>query len=213
VTSVRGVVVVAHGGREASTARTTALDPAVLRMIPVAAAIARALRGRDVVVRRSRFQVRGWNGAQASPVRDLAELLDEIRGQFGPVPVILVGHSMGARAALRAAGHPSVAAVAGLAPWLPAREPVDQLAGRSILLAHGTADVVTCPAETWAYAGRARALASVAEVEVRGGEHTMLRRAALWHALAAGFAAASLGLSPPPGPAASITPSPRRTVL
>ena len=29
VTSVRGVVVVAHGGQEVSTARTTALQPAV----------------------------------------------------------------------------------------------------------------------------------------------------------------------------------------
>jgi pimeloyl-ACP methyl ester carboxylesterase len=213
VTSVRGVVVVAHGGKSVSTASTTAVDPAVLRMIPVAAAITRALRGRGVVIRRPRFHVRGWNGEQASPVHDLAELLDGIRGEFGPVPVVLVGHSMGARAALRAAGHPSVTAVAGLAPWLPHGEPVDQLAGRSILLAHGTADVVTSPAETWAYAGRARALTSMAEVEVRGGEHTMLRRASLWHALAAGFTAVSLGLSPPPGPAAGIGASPERTVL
>ena len=92
--------------------------------------------------------------------------------------MVLVGHSMGARAALRAAGHPCVTAVAGLAPWLPPGEPVDQLAGRAILLAHGTADIVTSPADTWAYADRARALTTVAEIEVRGGEHAMLRRAA-----------------------------------
>ena len=211
--SVRGVVVVAHGGQEVSTARTTALQPAVLRMMPVAAAIGRAVRGRGVVIRRPRFGVRGWNGGQASPVHDLNELLDGIRGEFGPVPVILVGHSMGARAALRAAGHPCVAAVAGLAPWLPPGEPVEQLAGRNILLAHGTADLVTRPADTWAYAGRARALTAVAEIQVRGGEHAMVRRAALWHSLAAAFTGVSLGLPPPGGPVGRALASSGRTVL
>ena len=213
MTSVRGVVVVAHGGQEVSTARTSALQPAVLRMVPVAAAIGRAVRGHGVAVRRPRFAVRGWNGEQASPVHDLNELLDGLRGEFGPVPVVLVGHSMGARAALRAAGHPCVAAVAGLAPWLPPGEPVDQLAGRNILLAHGTADLVTSPADTWAYAGRARALTAVAEIEVRGGEHAMLRRAALWHCLAAAFTGASFGLPPPGGPVGRALASPQRTVL
>jgi pimeloyl-ACP methyl ester carboxylesterase len=213
VTSVRGVVVVAHGGQEASTAPTSAVQPAVLRMIPVAVAVGQALRGRGVLVRRPRFRVRGWNGAQASPVQDLSDLLEDLRGEIGPVPVVLVGHSMGARAAVRAAGHPSVVAVAGLAPWLPPGEPVGQLAGRRILLAHGTADGVTNAAETWAYAERARAVATVAEIEVRGGDHPMIRRASLWHALAATFASVSLGLPAPGGPVASALASPRRTVL
>jgi dienelactone hydrolase len=204
---------VAHGGREVSTAPTSAIQPAVLRMVPVAAAIRRSLPGGGVVVSRPRFRVQGWNGAQASPVGDLTGHLDELRAQFGPVPVVLVGHSMGARAALRAAGHPSVAAVAGLAPWLPSGEPVEQLAGRSILLAHGTADVVTIPAETWAYAARARSLARVTEVEIRGGDHPMIRRASLWHALAAAFTGVSLGFPPPAGPAASALAGSRRTVL
>ena len=211
--SVRGVVVAAHGGREVSTARNTAVHPAPLRMVPVAAAIGQAVRGRGVVVRRPLFRLRGWNGTEASPVRELTELLDDIRDQYGPVPVVLVGHSMGARAALRAAGHPSVAAVAGLAPWLPPGEPVAQLAGRAIMLAHGTADVVCRPAETWAYADRARPLTSVAEIEVRGGEHTMLRRASLWHALAAAFSCVALGLPPAPGPAAGAVAHPGRASL
>ncbi len=213
MTSVRGVVVVAHGGQEVSTARTTPVQPAVLRMIPVAAAIGRAVRGRGVVVRRPRFAIRGWNGVRASPVQDLTELLDGIRVEFGPVPVVLVGHSMGARAALRAAGHSCVAGVAGLAPWLPPGEPLDQLAGRNILLAHGTADLVTRAADTWAYADRARTLTAVAEIEVRGGEHAMVRRAALWHSLAAAFASASLGLAPPAGPVGQALASSERTVL
>ena len=120
---------------------------------------------------------------------------------------------MGARAALRAAGHPSVTAVAGLAPWLPPGEPVGQLSGRSVLLAHGTADVVTSPAETWAYADLARTVARVTEVEIRGGDHPMIRRAAQWHALTVTFVGASLGFPPLPGPSASALARPRRAVL
>ena len=190
----RGVVLAAHGGKSVSKEPTTAIQPAVLRMVPVAWAIQRALRGTGVVVLRPQFRLQGWNGAEASPVHDLRQVLDEISVRFGPVPVVLIGHSMGARAALRAAGHPAVTAVAGLAPWLPPGEPVDQLAGRRILLVHGSADTVTSPADTWAYAERARPLAQVAAIEVRNGEHTLLRRAHLWHRLAAEFARLSLAL-------------------
>jgi hypothetical protein len=107
---------------------------------------------------------------------------------------------MGARAAVRAAGHPAVSAVAGLAPWLPPGEPADQLAGRRVLLAHGTADSITSPAETWAFVEQARAVTKVTAVELRDGDHPMLRRARLWHAIAAEFARAALAL--PPGDAA-----------
>ena len=191
-----GVVVVAHGGQTSSTEPTSALQPAVLRMIPVGAAIRYGLRGSGVVVQRPRFRVRGWNGALASPVDDLNQALDVIAAGLGPVPVVLVGHSMGARAAVRAAGHPAVSAVAGLAPWLPPGEPADHLAGRSVLLVHGTSDRITSPAETWAFVERARAVTKVAAVEVRDGDHPMLRRARLWHALAAEFVRAALGLPP-----------------
>jgi hypothetical protein len=96
-----------------------------------------------------------------------------------------------------------VCAVAGLAPWLPAGEPVEQLVGRRVLLAHGTADTVTRPGDTWAYAGRARAVTAVTALEVRGGDHPMIRRASLWHAIAAEFARLSFGLPAGPGPAAA----------
>ena len=192
--TVAGVVVVAHGGQSASTEPTNAVQPAVLRMIPVAAAVRHALRGSGVVILRPRFGLRGWNGDLASPVHDLNQALDGIAAAYGPVPVILIGHSMGARAAMRAAGHPAVSAVAGLAPWLPLGEPVEQLAGRRVLVAHGTGDVITSPAETWAFVERARAVTQVAAIEVRDGDHPMLRRARLWHAIAAEFARSALDL-------------------
>lgn len=187
-------MVVAHGGQEASTEPTAATQLAVLRMIPVTRAIRRALGDSSGIrVLRPRFAVRGWNGDTASPVSDLTALLDSIRARHDTVPVTLVGHSMGARAALRAAGHPSVRAVAALAPWVPPGEPVTQLAGRRVLLAHGNRDTVTSPRDTWAFAERARQVTRVTAVEVGRGEHAMLRRARLWHTLAAEFARSSFG--------------------
>jgi pimeloyl-ACP methyl ester carboxylesterase len=191
---IRGAVVVAHGGKSVSTELTSPLELAVLRMAPLANAIRRALRGYGVAVCQPRFEMRGWNGELASPVADLGGVLDEIGQRYGDIPVVLIGHSMGARAAFRVAGHSAVTAIAGLAPWLPPGEPVDQLAGRRILLAHGTADRVTPPAQTWAYAERARSVTGVAVIEVRGGEHAMLWRAPLWHRLAVEFSRLSLGL-------------------
>jgi predicted esterase len=187
-----GAVIVMHGGRSVSIEPTAALQPSVLRMIPVAGAIRHALRGTGARVCRPRFRVRGWNGPEASPVQDLHELLDQLSRDWGRIPVVLVGHSMGARAALRAAGHPLVAAVAGLAPWLPPAEPVSQLAGRRILLVHGSADEVTGPEQSWAYAERGRSVTEVATIEIRGGDHAMLRRARLWHRIAAEFTRLSL---------------------
>jgi pimeloyl-ACP methyl ester carboxylesterase len=199
----RGIVLVAHGGQSVSTEPVAATQLAVLRMIPVARAIRRAVGGDGIEVRRPLFAVRGWNGAQASPVGDLTRLLDEIHAGSPAVPVVLVGHSMGARAALRAAGHPAVVAVAGLAPWLPPGEPVDQLAGRRVLLAHGTGDRTTSPDGTWAYAERARVVCDLTAIEVGRGDHPMLRRARLWHAIAAAFTRVSFGLPAGTGQAAT----------
>ena len=214
---VTGVVVVVHGGKSVSFEPTTAVQPAVLRMMPLARAIRRALRGSGAVVLRPRFQLRGWNGEQALPVPDLSAILDDIGSTFGPVPVVLVGHSMGARAAIRVAGRPAVLAVAGLAPWLPPGEPVGQLAGRRVLLVQGSTDGITRPEDTWAYADRARSVAEVTAIEIRNGDHAMLRRAGLWHRVAAEFVCSVLHLAGRGGQVAEVlrigATDPRRVVL
>jgi dienelactone hydrolase len=209
----RGIVLVAHGGQSVSTAPVAATQLAVLRMIPIERAISRATGSSGIEVRRPLFSVRGWNGSQASPVGDLARVLDEIRARYPAVPVVLVGHSMGARAALRAAGHPAVIAVAGLAPWLPPGEPVDQLAGRLVLLAHGANDRITSPGDTWAYAERARGLCDLAAIEVSRGDHPMLRRAPLWHSIAAEFTRVSFGLPDTGAAGAAIAAARRATTV
>jgi dienelactone hydrolase len=187
------VVLVLHGGRELSSDPVRARQLAVLRMLPIARRIARGGRGR-VAVARLRYAIRGWNGPDdPAPVRDAEWALRRLTERFPGLPIGLVGHSMGGRTALRVGGHPQVRGIVGLAPWVPAGEPVDQLAGRRILLMHGNLDRVTSPAATAAFATRSEAAgAAVSLVSATGEGHGMLRRGQLWHALTARFILSSV---------------------
>jgi pimeloyl-ACP methyl ester carboxylesterase len=81
-----------------------------------------------------------------------------------------------------------VEAVVALAPWLNGETPVDRVAGRRILIVHGTADRWTSPANSLAYARRADGVAeSVDYVALKGAGHFMFRRVGLWNSLANGF--------------------------
>jgi dienelactone hydrolase len=161
-------------------------------------------------VARLRYAIRGWNGPDdPAPVRDAEWALRQLTERFPGLPIGLVGHSMGARTALRVGGHPQVRGIVGLAPWVPAGEPVDQLAGRRVLLMHGTLDRITSPAATAAYASRSEAAgAAVSLVSATGESHAMLRRGQLWHALTARFVLSSvlpdLETSPLPGAAPGL---------
>jgi pimeloyl-ACP methyl ester carboxylesterase len=122
----------------------------------------------------------GWN--QDDPLSDTHRALDELQQIAGPVPAILIGHSMGGRAALRAASHPQVHGVLALAPWLPPGEPALQLSGKRAVVVHGERDRVTSPRASADYVERARAAGARAGILlIRNGDHAMLRRSGLWH--------------------------------
>lgn len=185
IAPTRAVVLVLHGGKATSRAPTRPSQLSVLRMRPFATALRRA--GAEVWLLRNR--VRGWNGPEMSPVADAIWALDQIRDRHGDVPVSLVGHSMGGRAALRVAGDPSVRGVVALAPWLPDGEPVEPVTGRRVVIMHGTRDRWTDPDGSLAYARRAESLAAELRVVlIRGVGHPMLRRISLWHGLTSLFA-------------------------
>jgi predicted esterase len=81
-----------------------------------------------------------------------------------------------------------VTTVAALAPWLPEGEPVEQLAGRDVLIAHGDRDRVTSSRLSAAYAQRARTTArSLRYLEVAGSGHALLGRGREWHRLVRRF--------------------------
>ncbi|MFF9346825.1 serine aminopeptidase domain-containing protein [Streptomyces sp. NPDC014734] len=202
--SPSAAVLLLHGGRETGLGPPPPgpLNLPALRMRPFARAVAGAPdegAGDDVLVRSVRYSHRGWNGPREDPFHDAMDALDALRREAGEVPVVLLGHSMGARAALRAAGHPLVRGVVGLAPWCPADDPVAQLADRDVILIHSTRDRITSPRESQSFTGRARrAGARACLVAIRGSDHAMLRRAGAWHTLTARIVAGLLGAGPLP---------------
>ena len=112
-----------------------------------------------------------------SPVQDARWALAHIRREHPGLPVYLLGHSMGGLTALCVADDPQVEAVVALAPWLTPRTPVQRVAGRRVLIVHGTEDRWTSPANSLAYARRAEAVAeSVDYVSLQGAGHFMFRR-------------------------------------
>ena len=200
----KAAVLVLHGGQETSERPARPWQLAALRMSPVVRAVIAGLPYDDVLVAQVRYRLRGWNGDRADPARDTFRALDALAELTGPVPTVLLGHSMGGRAALRAAGHPKVHGVVALAPWWPPGEPVEQTAGRHIVALHGERDHVTSPTETADCVRRARdaGAARSGMAVIAGGDHGMLRRHGLWHHTAAALVAHLLdpGSAPDPLP-------------
>lgn len=208
---VRAVVLMLHGGSEESRARSHRLRPPYLRMLPFAYDLRRAGRGHGLAVWLLRYRYKGWNKPNLHPVADARWALGEIRRAHPDVPVVLVGHSMGARVALRVADDPAVTAVCALAPWTTEKDHVDQLIGRTVLIAHGDQDTVTDPKLSFAYAERAKQVAdAVCRFDVRGEGHSMLRRARDWTLLVRRFVLGTLDGQPtdPVIAAALCRPSP-----
>ncbi|MFB7179914.1 alpha/beta fold hydrolase [Streptomyces sp. NPDC056257] len=195
----KAAVLLLHGGRADALEPPTRLNLPAWRMRLFEKAVLRATADDRVLVARVRYRHRGWNGHHAHPVADVHRALDELCALTGPVPVVLVGHSLGGRAALRAAADPRVSAVIALAPWCPSGEPTAHLRDRTVVALHDETDRVTRAADTWAFLTRAHAAgARVMGIRMPAGGHAMIRRAGQWHRVTAGATAALLGTAPCP---------------
>ncbi|MEU9038142.1 alpha/beta hydrolase [Streptomyces sp. NPDC048352] len=144
----------------------------------------------------------GAQGLVAHPVMPGAGPLEEAAGwaadevvrRYGDVPVCLAGFGAGGGAALRAAGHDAVNSVVALAPCLPGAvpggspEPVKQLAGRQVLIVHGTNDARSDPESSFLLAARAKkANRSTCRFEVHSDGHRLRDHRAEVVALAVDF--------------------------
>jgi predicted esterase len=194
----KAVAVVLHGGREVSMAPVAGRQLAVVRMLPIARALEHAGDAFGLAVWRLQFRYRGWNGDAAHPLEDLDWALRRLESMHGDAPVVLVGHSMGGRAALRAAAARTVAGVVALAPWIPAGEPRAPLRDRRLLVVHGVRDRITSPQASRHFVDDVRPIArETTYVALRGTGHALLRRGGLCNELLAGFVLhAALGIEP-----------------
>ena len=82
-----------------------------------------------------RYRVKSWKRLDWC-VEDTLAAIEIAAGER----VMLVGFSMGGAVSVRAAAHPSVTGVLGLAPWLPGELDVSPLFGRRLDVLHGALD-------------------------------------------------------------------------
>jgi pimeloyl-ACP methyl ester carboxylesterase len=181
----RAVALVLHGGKARSVRPASRRQLSALRMLPFARGLHRAAGAAGLTVWTIGYRDRGWTGrSPASQVHDALWALAELERRHPGVPVHLVGHSLGGRVAIAAGGHPAVAGLVLLAPWVPEDEDVEQLRGRRVLVLHGTRDRWVVPSGSLRFAERARAAGvDVRRYELRGTGHAMLRRRSLWQGL------------------------------
>lgn len=178
------VILVLHGGKPNSHGEVTGRSASWRRASWLARAIAHRAHDRGASVWLLRYRERGWNGG-SDRMADAKWALDRVRQVHGPVPVILLGHSMGARVAVHVADDPSVVGVVGLAPWWSTEDPIHTLAGRTLLAAHGRRDRITSFKQTRAFVERAEAVTVHAQLLDMGRlGHYMLTSRDRWHDIA-----------------------------
>jgi len=176
-------VLVLHGGKESSRAPVTGRSLSWQRGAALGRTLARRLHDAGVAVRLLRYRSIGWNDDGTDKVADARWAIDGTGAALGPLPMVLVGHSMGGRTACQVADHPSVLGVVALAPWLPPRDPVRALAGKQLHAAHGRRDRITRARDTRAYVERASEVTSVASFTDMGDRgHYLLSGLRAWNA-------------------------------
>ncbi len=178
------LILMLHGGKPRSRQPVDGRSASWQRSKWMARSIAEAAHQTATGVWLLRYQQRGWNGGDG-PMTDARAALDEVRRCHGDIPVVLLGHSMGARVAVHVADDPSVTGVVALAPWWSSGEPVSTLAGRRLVAAHGRSDRITSYAETALYVERARHVAIEVKLRDMGPlGHYMISGASSWNIVA-----------------------------
>jgi len=195
----RGLVLMLHGGAEHGPNPIDDRSLAYRRTRWMRDSIADRLLAAGAGVALLRFTVRGWEAKPAasgatganvtdeppSPVVDARTALARLTEEYAGLPVVLLGHSMGARTAVRVADDPAVVGVVGLAPWLPPGDPVDTLAGKHLVAAHGSRDRITSPRATARYVQRAAEVAASARfVDMGPLGHYLFKGLRRWNATA-----------------------------
>jgi alpha/beta superfamily hydrolase len=180
----RAAVLILHGGKPSSDLPVDGRSASWRRMASMQRAISPAFTDAGISTWLLRFTDRGWNGGHGK-VDDARAALELVRRELGEVPVVLLGHSMGARTAVHVADDTHVTGVVALAPWFSESDPVRPLTGRVLRAAHGRRDRITSFRATEQYVARARSVGAEASLEDFGfAGHYMLSHVARWNAFA-----------------------------
>ena len=122
------VVICVNGGTGADVPGTwsTSLEWLVHRLAP---------RFPDLAFGEVKYRIKSWKRLDMCAEDAVAAI-----EQMGVSHTLLVGFSMGGAVAIKAARHPSVEEVVGLAPWIPERLDLSPLEGRKLVVYHGSLD-------------------------------------------------------------------------
>jgi pimeloyl-ACP methyl ester carboxylesterase len=183
-----GLVVLLHGGAAHGSAPVDERSLAYRRTRWMFRAITEELVAGGIGVGLLRFSVKGWNsrpGHQPSPVGDARAALGDLHATHPDLPIVLLGHSMGARTAAWVVDEPGVVGVVGLAPWFPKDDHVDAFAGKHLVAAQGRRDRITSPRHSRIFVERAAEVAEEARfIDMGGLGHYLLRGADRWNRVA-----------------------------
>ncbi|TWG96454.1 alpha/beta hydrolase family protein [Nocardioides sp. J9] len=182
----RALVLVLHGGTQRSVLPVDGRSLSWRRARAVGRHVAGKVRSDGVGVALLRYGVKGWNsgrGSAPAPVIDARWALEDIAEQHD-VPVVVLGHSMGARTGVAVADHPSVRGVVALAPWLPPEDSVEPLAGKLLRAGHGQHDRITSARATKRFVDRASSVADAEFTDMGPLGHYLLRGFPRWNAFA-----------------------------
>lgn len=182
----RAVILMLHGGKQRSLTPVDWRSTSWQRAHAMQKAITPRAHEQGVTTTLLRYRHRGWNDVDSpSPVPDARWALEEVRRTHGDAPVVLLGHSMGARTAIHVADDPSVVGVVALAPWFEKHDPTQPLAAKRLAAAHGSRDRITSPKATAAFVRRAAGVAAATQLQDMGAVgHYLLRHVPQWNQFA-----------------------------
>ena len=124
----RAAVVCVNGGQRAEVEGTwsASLEWLVHRLVP---------RFPELGFAEVRYRIKSWNRLELC-VEDARAAIRET----GAPRTLILGFSMGGAVGISAADEPTVEAVLGLAPWIPAQLSLEPLRGRRLSIVHGALD-------------------------------------------------------------------------
>lgn len=180
----QAIALLLHGGRATEPQPQRFRDISYLRMLPFVGAIRRASKGliTPVLVHNTHG---GWVASSGSGVVQARELVRRLNEQYD-LPIVLLGHSSGGWAALRAGREDAVLGSVALAPWVADDERAEPLQRKRVRVIHGANDTVCSPQKAREFVERLQELGADATFEeVPGGGHALMDQPWRWHSLAA----------------------------